>query len=190
MIQVNSGLMPNAGYYANINKAAASVPQFVPIEKEAPLEEEQGETKVDFYENSLGLVGPNAPQCVKDAWMECAEEVGIDGRGTTKSGGLYPSPMSTKEHFYQYWWIHLMGVRGRLFALAYGNGLINPVNPSNPYDLLGDNIGTAIKATKDALYDLDHPLDSPACQSAEDRKITTQLREFYVKFLDKLEQML
>ena len=34
---------------------------------------------VDFNEKAFDMIGPNAPQEVKDAWMEAAKEVNANG---------------------------------------------------------------------------------------------------------------
>ena len=61
----------------------------------------------DFNEETFDMIGPNAPQEVKDAWIEAAKEEGdVDN-----------------------------------------------------IDILGNTTESAIQATKQALYNLDHPLD-------------------------------
>jgi hypothetical protein len=39
---------------------------------------------VDFDEKAFDMIGPNAPQEVKDAWMEAAKEVNANGMGIRK----------------------------------------------------------------------------------------------------------
>jgi hypothetical protein len=61
----------------------------------------------DFNEETFDMIGPNAPQEVKDAWIEAAKEEGdVDN-----------------------------------------------------IDILGNTTESAIQATKQALYNLDHPLE-------------------------------
>ena len=36
------------------------------------------------------MIGPNAPQEVKDAWMEAAKEVNANGMGITKKWNVEP----------------------------------------------------------------------------------------------------
>ena len=43
---------------------------------------------VDFDEKAFDMIGPNAPQEVKDAWMEAAKEVNANGMGIKKNGML------------------------------------------------------------------------------------------------------
>ena len=55
-------------------------------------------------------------------------------------------------------------------------------------DILGSTVGSAIRATKQALYDLDHPL-AAAYRSIEAEQARIKEREFYVSFLEKLEKL-
>ena len=49
----------------------------------------------DFNEKAFDMIGPNAPQDVKDAWMEAAKEVNANGMGIKKNGMLsHISPVS------------------------------------------------------------------------------------------------
>ena len=40
----------------------------------------------DFNEKAFDMIDPNAPQDVKDAWMEAAKEVNANGMGIKKNG--------------------------------------------------------------------------------------------------------
>ena len=42
----------------------------------------------DFNEKAFDMIGSNAPQDVKDAWMEAAKEVNANGLGIKKNGML------------------------------------------------------------------------------------------------------
>ena len=42
----------------------------------------------DFNEETFDMIGPNAPQEVKDAWIEAAKEVNANGMGIKKNGML------------------------------------------------------------------------------------------------------
>ena len=55
-------------------------------------------------------------------------------------------------------------------------------------DILGSTVGSAIRATKQALYDLDHPLGA-GYRSIEAQQGRMKEREFYVAFLYKLEKL-
>ena len=43
-------------------------------------------TDTDFNEKAFDMIGPNAPQEAKDAWMEAAKEVNANGMGIKKNG--------------------------------------------------------------------------------------------------------
>lgn len=55
-------------------------------------------------------------------------------------------------------------------------------------DILGNTVESAIQATKQALYNLDHPLEYVP-KSIEVQQACMKEREFYVAFLDKLENL-
>ena len=94
---------------------------------------EQDKTK-DYDEKAFDMVGPNAPQDVKDAWMEAAKEVNANGLGIRGNGMM--------SHISQ------MMVQ-RLNKILKGE--------TENIDILGNTVQSAIRATEQALYDLDHP---------------------------------
>ena len=55
-------------------------------------------------------------------------------------------------------------------------------------DILGNTTESAIQATKQALYDLDHP-NEYVPKSIEVQRACMKEREFYVAFLEKLEKL-
>ena len=57
----------------------------------------------------------------------------------------------------------------------------------NP-DILGNSVESAIRATKQALYDLEHPI-AYTPKSIEVQQARIKEREFYNAFLEKLEQL-
>ncbi len=120
---------------------------------------------VNYDEKAFEMVGPHAPQNVKDAWMEAAKEVNANGTGIKKNGMM--------SHISQ------MMVQ-RCTKMFRGE--------TDYSDILGSTVGSAIRATKQALYDLDHPL-APAYRSIEAEQARIKEREFYVAFLEKLEQL-
>ena len=111
--------------------------------------------------------GPNAPQDVKDAWMEAAKEVNANGLGIKKNGML--------SHISQ------MMVQ-RLNKQMNGEGDVDNI------DILGNTTDSAIQATKQALYNLDHPLEY-VTKSIEVQRACMKEREFYVAFLERLEKL-
>lgn len=120
---------------------------------------------VDYDEKAFEMVGPHAPQNVKDAWMEAAKEVNANGTGIKKNG--------------------MMSHISQMMVQRCNKMLRGETDYS---DILGSTVGSAIRATKQALYDLDHPL-APAYRSIEAEQARIKEREFYVSFLEKLEQL-
>ena len=55
-------------------------------------------------------------------------------------------------------------------------------------DILGNTTESAIQATKQALYNLDHPLEYVP-KSIEVQRACMKEREFYVAFLERLEKL-
>jgi len=102
--------------------------------------------EVDFDEKAFDMIGSNAPQDVKDAWMEAAKEV------------------------------------QRLNKQMKGEDDVDNI------DILGNTTESAIQATKQALYDLDHPKEYVP-KSIEVQRACMKEREFYVAFLEKLEKL-
>ncbi len=120
--------------------------------------------EVDFDEEAFNMVGPNAPQNVKDAWMEAAKEVNANGMGIKKNGMM--------SHISQ------MMVQ-RVTRMLRGENV-------DIVGVLGYTTESAIRATRQALYDLDHPL-AYTPKSTEVMQARMKEREFYVAFLDKLQ---
>ncbi len=119
----------------------------------------------DQDEKSFEMVGPNAPQEVKDAWMEAAKEVNANGLGIRGNGMM--------SHISQ------MMVQ-RLNKMLKGE--------TENFDILGNTVESAIQATKQALYNLDHPL-APAYRTIEAEQARIKEREFYTAFLERLEKL-
>lgn len=119
----------------------------------------------NYDEEAFDMVGPNAPQDVKDAWMEAAKEVNANGLGIRGNGMM--------SHISQ------MMVQ-RLNKILKGE--------TENIDILGNTVQSAIRATEQALYDLDHPR-APAYRTIEAEHARIKEREFYVAFLEKLERL-
>ena len=126
---------------------------------------EAAEERKEQIEKAFDMVGPNAPQDVRDAWMEAAEEVNANGMGIRRNGMM--------SHISQ------MMVQ-RLNKMLKGE--------TENADILGNTVGSAIQAARQALYDLDHPL-APAYRSIEAERARIKEREFYTAFLEKLEKL-
>ncbi len=54
-------------------------------------------SKRDYDEEAFKLVGSNAPQFVKDAWMETVKEVGINGLGMASNGSTHITQMHIQQ---------------------------------------------------------------------------------------------
>lgn len=132
---------------------------------EAVEEKAAQDNAADYDEKAFDMIGPNAPQGVKDAWMEAAKEVNANGLGIRGNGMM--------SHISQ------MMVQ-RLNKMLKGE--------TENFDILGNTVESAIQATKKALYDLEHPL-APAYRSIEAEQARIKEREFYVAFLEKLGKL-
>ena len=157
---------PMAGYTARKPERSgeSGTAGFMEIAAEKAEKAEQDKT-ADYDEQAFEMVGPHAPQEVKDAWMEAAKEVNANGTGIKKNGML--------SHISQ------MMVQ-RCNKMLRGE--------ADYSDILGSTVGSAIQATKQALYDLDHPL-APSYRTIEAEQARIKEREFYVAFLEKLERL-
>ena len=116
----------------------------------------------NYRDQAFQYVGRNAPDRVKQAWLDAADEIGIDGQGITGAGTLDHIPQFMIQRF------------------------IREYNGYDPDDLLGRTVGSAMKAARDAIYSLDHPLEPDSTRSADVRRAREREREFYVRFLEKL----
>lgn len=100
-------------------------------------------------------------------YMEAAKEVNANGMGIKKNGML--------SHISQ------MMVQ-RLNKQMKGEGDVDNI------DILGNTTESAIQATKQALYNLDHPLEDVP-KSIKVQRACMKEREFYVAFLERLEKL-
>lgn len=121
--------------------------------------------KTDYDERAFESIGPNAPKEVKQAWMDAAKEAGVNGLGMQKNGMLSHISQMMVERVERVW---------------NGSG--------DPDDILGSTAASAIRAAKQALYDLDHPL-AYTPKSVEIQQAQMKEREFYHAFITKLEQL-
>ena len=126
---------------------------------------EQDKT-LDYEEKAFASVGANAPEEVKQAWMDAAKEIGVNGLGMSKNGML--------THISQ-----MMVQRGKKW--------MNGIGDAN--DILGSTVQSAIRAVEQALYDFDNPLEPNKVRSIEEQQARIKEKEFYVAFLEKLGQL-
>ena len=135
-MQISSNYSMNGVPYEN-RRRQNDIPQFSTERAEQENESINPYMEdTDFNEKAFDVIGPNAPQDVKDAWMEAAKEVNANGMGIKKNGML--------SHISQ------MMVQ-RLNKQLNGEGDVDNI------DILGNTTESAIQATSQALYDLDHP---------------------------------
>ena len=157
-MQISSNYSMNGVPYEN-RRRQNDIPQFSTERAEQENESiNPYMADVDFDEKAFDMIGPNAPQEVKDAWMEAAKEVNANGMGIKKNGML--------SHISQ----------------MMGDGDVDNI------DILGNTTESAIQATKQALYNLDHPLEYVP-KSIEVQRACMKEREFYVAFLERLEKL-
>lgn len=132
---------------------------------ETVAERIEQDKKTDYDEKAFEMVGPNAPQEVKNAWMDAAKEVNANG----------------------------MGIRGNGMMSHISQMMVQRLNKqlkgeTENFDILGSTVESAIQAAKEALYDLEHPL-APAYRSIEAEQARIKEREFYVAFLERLDKL-
>ncbi len=116
-------------------------------------------------EKAFEMVGRGAPQGVKDAWMDAAKEVNANG----------------------------MGIRGNGMMSHISQMMVQRLNrqlkgETENCGILGNTVESAIQATKQALYDLEHPVVYTP-RSIEVQQARIKEGEFYRAFLEKLERL-
>ena len=159
-MQINSNYSMNGVLYETRRKQG-NIPQF---STECVVQENENINpymkEVDFDEKAFDLIGSNAPQDVKDSWMEAAKEVNANGM---------------LSHISQ------MMVQ-RLNKQMKGEDDVDNI------DILENTTESAIQATKQVLYNLDHPKEYVP-KSIEVQRACMKEREFYVAFLEKLVKL-
>ena len=166
-MQINSNYSMNGVSYET-RHMQDNIPQFsteCSVQKNENINSYKAE--VDFDEKAFDMIGTNAPQDVKDAWMEAAKEVNANGVGIKKNGML--------SHISQ-------------MMVQRLNKQLNGEGDGDNIDILGNTTESAIQATSQALYDLDHPREYVP-KSIEVQQACMKEREFYVAFLEKLEKL-
>lgn len=165
-MQISSNYSMNGVPYEN-RRRQNDIPQFSTERAEQENESINPYMEdTDFNEKAFDMIGECSAGC-KDAWMEAAKEVNANGMGIKKNGML--------SHISQ------MMVQ-RLNKQLNGEGDVDNI------DILGDTTESAIQATSQALYDLDHPREYVP-KSIEVQRACMKEREFYVAFLEKLEKL-
>ena len=118
-----------------------------------------------FYEKAFENIGATAPESVKKAWLEATEEIGTDGTGTLKNGMMSHISQLTVQ-----------------MAVKRFNGQADYSN------ILGNSVKSAIQTVQNALYNLEHSI-AYTPKSIEVQQARIKEKEFYVAFLDKLQNM-
>ena len=166
-MQINSNYSMNGVSYET-RHMQDNIPQFsteCSVQKNENINSYKAE--VDFDEKAFDMIGTNAPQDVKDAWMEATKEVNANGVGIKKNGML--------SHISQ-------------MMVQRLNKQLNGEGDGDNIDILGNTTESAIQATSQALYDLDYPREYVP-KSIEVQRACMKEREFYVAFLEKLEKL-
>ena len=152
---------PMAGYMAKKaeRNAESAEKGFMDTVAEKAAQDE----KTNYDEKAFESVGANALEEVKQAWMEAAKETGVNGLGMSGNGML--------THLSQ-------------MMVQRAENWMNGIGETD--DILGSTVQSAIRATEQALYDLDHPLSPDSVKSIEVQRQQVKERAFYQLFLDKL----
>ncbi len=132
--------------------------------KEFGTEADGGTKKTarQYREQIFDQIAPNAPQKVRQAWLDAADVAGVDGMGVSNSGKLS----------------HISQLMVRSLEKGYrDNGVC---------DLLGNSVQSAICAAKEALYSLEHPLGPSQGRTAEQIENRMKEKLFYQEFLKRL----
>ena len=142
-IRLGRGQYVNEEYQANT----------VDAEKES---EDTVNTNIDF-----SRFAPNAPEEVKQAFMEAAEETGYNE-----------------------------GERMDYLSQVFIHQVENRQNGVADYtDVFGGSISSALQAAREILYDLENPLMPISQRGKNAAKYVEQEKEFYRAFIEKLERL-
>ena len=135
------------------------------------ISEKAATNQIDYDERAFDFFAPNAPEEVREAWIGAAKETGANGMGMGQDGKLtHISALMTKGAVNNYW------------NREKGSDLLSS-------DLLGSTVASALSAARQALYDLEHPLEPISQRRMEVQQQIAKEIEFYKAFIDKLEQL-
>lgn len=110
-------------------------------------------------------IGAHAPECVKQAWLDAADKVGVDGMGISASGKL--------SHISQ-------------FMAQQATRQLRGEDSSN---LLGSSVQSAIQAADKALYALEHPRSEGHPKTAQQLQDKEKEKQFYREFIKRLRML-
>lgn len=113
------------------------------------------------HEAAFENAGPKAPAIAKIAWMDAAKETG-----------------------------YLEGGKMNHISQLLIRQVVNRENGVEDYqNVFGESVASVLQAAREILYDLENPLTSNSSRSEEARMYTEQEKEFYKKFIEKLEEI-
>ncbi|MBD5503918.1 MAG: hypothetical protein HDR09_09300 [Lachnospiraceae bacterium] len=158
------------GYTNNEATKAETEKSFVEIASQKVAEADK-ETVQDKSSEIINLFGPNAPDAVKQAWLEAEEETGVH----IAKAGLYITPDGKHACFTQ------------LAGPILRKWLRGELNETDQVDLLGSSVESAINAVNEWIYGLDHPLAGQPTKSIDEQRLMMNERAFYEAFLEKLK---
>lgn len=122
---------------------------------------------MDRASAAFDTIGADAPDEVKQAWMEAVEETGTNV-SFSYDGKRFHIPLP------------------QLMVQRVVRWLKGEVDPGN---LLGNSVESAISVVEKAIYDIDHPLPGSPVRSIEEQQETMKERAFYEAFLEKLKHL-
>lgn len=142
---------------------------------DAPVSEDlldtlfQQNTEQDAWERSFKQIGKNAPESVRQAWMEAARASGVDGLGTGSSGKL--------------------GHISQIMAQRVLKGILKGQHVENEQGILGNSVQSAARVAREALYALEHPLAPYRATTPEAARSREMEKRFYQEFISRLEAL-
>ena len=161
---ISAGYYPTA-YANNKTTKAETGKSFAEIASQKSAEADK-QYCMDRASAALDTIGAYAPDEVRRAWMEAAEETGSNGFSITSDGKHFHGSRLLVQHI-----------------IRSHNGEADPDN------ILGNTIESAISVAEKALYEIDHPLPGSPTKSIEVQQEIKKERAFYVAFLDKLRNL-
>ena len=154
-VERRSEILKDSNQASNVNSDSS---QYVKNEKTAE------ETYVHARAvDTVGIVGKNAPDAVRQAWIEAADETGTNGVSVTMDGKHFHLPQMLVEHLNRTFW---------------GGG--------SPENILGNSVESAISAAQNAIYGIDNPLPGQPVRSNDVQQEVKKERAFYERFIEKL----
>lgn len=137
------------------------------------VEQKTSEASLEMIGSSataFDTFGVNAPDEVRQAWMEAEKEIG----GHFAAGGLWISNDGEHAHATQ------------IMIQRAGSWL---KGEADQYNLLGNSVESAILFAEKAIYGIDNPLPGQPTRSIEVQQQVMKERAFYEAFLDKLRHL-